>query len=135
MVGAWATATLPETLAPGNYIVRFEIISLHFATVEGGAEFYPACTQLTIGGSQTGQPESHELVTFPGAYSDTDPGILDQSQFDPKVEYIFPGPPVAAFVNAKAGGSTSTGVRGVGNHGSALLVCYMLGLLIITSLL
>lgn len=43
---------------------------------EGGAEFYPACIQLSVGGSQTGQPTSSEEVTFPGGYSDTDPGIL-----------------------------------------------------------
>ena len=43
---------------------------------QGGAEFYPACVQLTVGGSQTGQPSSSEEVSLPGAYSDTDPGIL-----------------------------------------------------------
>jgi len=42
----------------------------------GGAEFYPACIQLTISGSQTGGPTSSETVTFPGGYSDTDAGIL-----------------------------------------------------------
>ena len=118
MVGGVATVTLPPSLAPGNYIIRFEIISLHFATVEGGAEFYPSCTQLQVGGSQKGLPTDGELVTFPGAYSDSDPGIYDQSQFDSSKEYIFPGPPVAAFVHVAASSTSNGGFRAVGSHGS-----------------
>lgn len=52
-----------------------QIIALHLATSMGGAEFYPSCTQVSIGGSGTGQPDS--TVLFPGAYSDSDPGIYD----------------------------------------------------------
>jgi len=128
--------TLPVTLASGNYVIRHEIIALHNAIAEGGAEFYPACTQLRVGGSQTGAPTADELVSFPGAYSDTDPGIWDKSSFDPRVEYIFPGPSVAAFVSVKVGSTsiTSRGVQRIGNRGSTLLVCHMLSLLIVTSL-
>lgn len=52
-----------------------QIIALHVATTVGGAEFYPSCTQVRIGGNGTGTPDS--TVSFPGAYSDTDPGIFD----------------------------------------------------------
>ena len=76
--GQTALVTLPSNLAPGNYIIRHEIIALQLAQSEGGAEFYPSCTQLKVGGNQTGAPEPDELVLLPGAYKDTDPGIWDQ---------------------------------------------------------
>ncbi|KAG2087910.1 glycosyl hydrolase family 61-domain-containing protein [Suillus discolor] len=41
-----ANVTIPNTLAPGNYLLRSEIISLRLAMSPGGAEFYPACIQL-----------------------------------------------------------------------------------------
>ncbi|KAF7304390.1 hypothetical protein HMN09_00841100 [Mycena chlorophos] len=101
--------TLPSNIAPGNYLVRHEIIALHLATSLGGAEFYPSCTQIRVAGSGTGKPTQEELVTFPGAYSDTDPGILVPDVFDlPPPPYTFPGPPVAAFVTQGAG-ATGTG--------------------------
>lgn len=104
MNGSLASVQLPSNLAPGNYLVRHEIIALHLATALGGAEFYPACSQLTVGGSGTGVPDPSELVSLPGAYSDNDPGIFDPQVFDASAPYTFPGPPVAAFVN----GGTST---------------------------
>ena len=72
-----ANVTIPSTIAPGNYILRSELISLQNAMSEYGAEFYPGCIQLSIGGSGTGAPTSSEECQFPGCYSDTDPGILD----------------------------------------------------------
>jgi len=103
--GGVDNVTIPSNLAPGNYLVRHEIIALHLATEPGMAEFYPACSQLSVGGSHTGQPNDDELVSLPGAYSDSDPGIYDPNVFDPSVPYVFPGPNVAAFI----AGSTSDG--------------------------
>lgn len=74
--GQPVSVTIPSTLAAGDYLLRAEIISLQNAMSEGGAEFYPACIQLSVGGSQTGGPTGSETVTFPGGYSDQDPGIL-----------------------------------------------------------
>ena len=96
--GGVDTVTIPNNLAPGNYLIRHEIIALHLATQRGMAEFYPGCAQLRISGSQTGKPVDSELVSLPGAYSDDDPGIYDPSVYNPQVDYVFPGPPVAAFV-------------------------------------
>ncbi|OSC98645.1 lytic polysaccharide monooxygenase [Trametes coccinea BRFM310] len=100
--GTWAMNTiyqgkpaeiqLPSNIAPGEYLIRHEILALHTAMSLGGAEFYPSCTQLKISGSQTGTP--NETVSFPGAYSDTDPGILIDA-YDLKTAYIFPGPAVS----------------------------------------
>lgn len=84
--------TLPQNLSPGGYLIRhevsfsqyvtcsdselfFQIIALQLAVSVGGAEFYPMCTQVMIGGSSSGTPSP--TVSFPGAYSDTDPGIYD----------------------------------------------------------
>jgi len=69
------SANLPKNLAPGEYLVRHEIIALHLANQKGGAEFYPSCQQIKVGGSGTGVPTKDELVSLPGAYSDDDPGI------------------------------------------------------------
>jgi hypothetical protein len=85
--------SLPTDVAPGDYLVRHEIIALHLAQTEGGAEFYPSCTQIRVGGSQTGTP--NQTVSFPGAYSDTDPGIFDPDIYNPGSTYIFPGGPVS----------------------------------------
>ncbi|KAJ6551904.1 glycosyl hydrolase family 61-domain-containing protein [Mycena capillaripes] len=107
-----ANVTLPANIAPGAYLIRHEIIALHLATVKGGAEFYPSCSQIRVGGSGTGVPKDSELVSLPGAYSDTDPGILVPDVFDsPPAPYTFPGPPIAAFVAGSSGsnsGSSST---------------------------
>lgn len=54
-----------------------QILALHLGDSFKGAEFYPSCTQIRINGTGTGSPDPSELVTFPGAYSDSDPGIFD----------------------------------------------------------
>jgi len=111
MAGGVASAQIPTTLAPGNYLIRHEIIALHLATSFGGAEFYPACAQLRVGGSQTGGPQASELVSLPGAYSDNDPGIFNPSVFNNNAKYVFPGPAIASFASGTAstgGGSNST---------------------------
>ncbi|KAJ6470760.1 glycoside hydrolase, partial [Mycena vitilis] len=96
--GAPATLTLPATLAAGNYLLRVEILALHTAQSPGGAEFYPACAQLSVAGTGTGKPTAGELVRLPGAYTGTDKGILVDVYDLPEGGYVFPGPRVAAFV-------------------------------------
>ena len=76
MAGQTWTVTLPQNLAAGDYLIRHEIIGLHLADSFGGAEFYPSCTQVRVGGSGTNLPDAESLVTFPGAYNDSDPGIF-----------------------------------------------------------
>jgi hypothetical protein len=91
--GGPVSVTLPATVAPGDYLVRHEIISLQLAVSVGGAEFYPSCTQIRVSGSQTGTP--NQTVSFPGAYNDNDPGIYDPNVYNPGSDYVFPGPPVS----------------------------------------
>ncbi|KDR76812.1 hypothetical protein GALMADRAFT_31073, partial [Galerina marginata CBS 339.88] len=103
--GAVANASIPRNLAPGNYLIRHEIIALQIAVSMGGAEFYPSCSQLRIGGDQTGAPQTSELVSLPGAYSDTDPGIYTPDVYNPGFTYTFPGPPIASFISGVASGN------------------------------
>lgn len=106
--------TLPSNIAPGNYLIRHEIIALHLANSKGGAEFYPSCAQLKVGGSGTGKPNPDELVSLPGAYSDSDPGIFVPSIYDGGSKYQFPGPQIASFVNG-GGDSDNGGDSGSGS--------------------
>ena len=84
--GGVATASIPVTIAPGNYLLRHEIIALQNGGSVGGAEFYPACAQIKVGGTQTGAPTLSELVSLPGAYSDADPGIYDPDVYKPAAQ-------------------------------------------------
>ena len=113
--GGPITLTLPPNIAPGGYLVRQEIIALHLAQTQGGAEFYPSCTQIMVGGSQTGTP--NQTVSFPGAYSDTDPGILDTTVFTTGATYIFPGPPVSNLASLSDMSSSSGQNNGPGTNG------------------
>ncbi|ORY15888.1 glycoside hydrolase family 61 protein-like protein [Clohesyomyces aquaticus] len=71
--GGWTDFTLPTCVAPGQYLLRAEIIALHSANKPSQAQFYIGCAQINISssGSKTGT-----TVSFPGAYSANDPGIL-----------------------------------------------------------
>lgn len=56
----------------------------------GGAQFYISCYQLRVTGGGSANPSG---VSFPGAYSPTDPGILFNLYNNP-TSYTVPGPPV-----------------------------------------
>ncbi|KAL1747209.1 glycoside hydrolase family 61 protein [Schizophyllum fasciatum] len=140
MKGLPAKLSLPDGLASGAYLLRHEIIALHNAKDEGGAEFYESCAQIKVGdggdgdedgdkggmsaksksgasgkskggdssNSEAGAPAKSELVSFPGAYSDEDKGILvDAYDLKPK-DYVFPGPPIAKLA-AGSGNATESG--------------------------
>ena len=77
MNGKSYSTNIPNGLASGQYLIRHEIIALHLAVTMGGAEFYPSCSQVNVRGSQVSVASANELVSFPGAYSDSDPGIYD----------------------------------------------------------
>lgn len=102
--------TIPANLAPGNYLVRGEIIALHEGFELYGAQPYVGCAEVTVGGSQTGTPSSSQLVSFPGAYTATDAGILFDIYTGKNPAYPIPGPALftGAAVNTGAVASTST---------------------------
>ncbi|OTA66719.1 lytic polysaccharide monooxygenase [Hypoxylon sp. EC38] len=72
---AQVSFTVPQCLADGDYLFRIEHVALHSASAAGGAQFYISCAQIHVsGGSGSAQPK--ELVSFPGAYKATDPGLM-----------------------------------------------------------
>ncbi|KAK4217132.1 glycoside hydrolase [Rhypophila decipiens] len=94
----WTYFNLPSCIAPGQYLLRAEIIALHSAKNQGQAQFYQSCAQINVSGSGTFTPSS--TVSFPGAYKANDPGILvsiygktGQPDNDGK-PYTIPGPKV-----------------------------------------
>ncbi|TFK65372.1 hypothetical protein BDN72DRAFT_203656 [Pluteus cervinus] len=71
----WWYFTMPACLAPGNYLMRVELLALHSAYAAGGAQFYMECAQINVVGDGTNVGEN--FVPFPGAYEDVnDPSIL-----------------------------------------------------------
>ena len=68
----------------------------------GGAEFYPGCIQIDVGGNESGAPSPNELVRFPGAYKDNDPGILVNAFSN--AAYKFPGPAVSKLASSGSNG-------------------------------
>ncbi|KAI0155227.1 glycoside hydrolase family 61 protein [Xylariaceae sp. FL1272] len=65
---------MPQCIAPGDYLMRVEILALHSAKASMGAQFYMSCAQLKISGSGTFTPS--QTFSFPGAYQQNDPSIL-----------------------------------------------------------
>ena len=84
------TVTIPKSIAPGNYVLRHEIIALHSAGDANGAQNYPQCINLQITGSGSDSPAGIPATQF---YKPTDPGILVNIYTTMK-KYIIPGPPV-----------------------------------------
>ncbi|KAH8669006.1 glycosyl hydrolase family 61-domain-containing protein [Xylariales sp. PMI_506] len=83
------TYTIPECLATGYYLVRHEIIAVFLANTVGGVQIYPGCHQLNV--TSSGTETVSDLVSFPGAYGASDPGILWDSS---STTYPIPGPSV-----------------------------------------
>lgn len=79
---------IPPTLAPGNYVLRHEIIALHSAGTEGGAQNYPQCFNLQVTGSGSDSPLG---VLGTELYSPTDAGVL-VNIYTSLSTYVVPGP-------------------------------------------
>lgn len=101
--GGWATqylydqknvwvSTVPACLAPGEYLIRHEIIALSDCKTVGKCQFYPSCAQLKVTGTGTVTPPN--LVSFPGAYGQKDPGIFWDTNKQLPADYVVPGPAV-----------------------------------------
>lgn len=71
--GAKWSVTIPPKLAPGEYLLRHEILGLHVAGTRMGAQFYPSCTQIRV--TQGGTTQLPAGIALPGAYKPEDPGV------------------------------------------------------------
>jgi len=70
----WNYFTMPTCVAPGDYLMRVELLALHSAGSQGQAQFYMECAQIRVTGSGTNTGSN--FVSFPGAYKSNDPGVL-----------------------------------------------------------
>ncbi|KAG9054290.1 hypothetical protein FS842_005563, partial [Serendipita sp. 407] len=88
------TFPIPKSLPNGQYLLRIEQIALHLSGSLNGAQFYLACGQLNVINGGSGNPTP--LVSFPGAYKQTDPGILINIYALPSnfTGYVAPGPTI-----------------------------------------
>jgi cellulase len=101
---SWTT-TIPSTVPSGNYLIRFETIALHSLP----AQMYPECAQITITGGGSLAPTSAQLVTFPGGYSNSDPGLtinIYTNEAQTMTTYPIPGPPL--YGSSSSSGSTAS---------------------------
>jgi cellulase len=91
-----ATVTIPSKLKAGNYVLRHEIIALHSASNDNGAQFYPQCLNLKVTGSGTVAPTAGVAGT--ALYKKTDPGVL-YNIYNGQTTYTIPGPAVWTAAN------------------------------------
>lgn len=100
--GKWAVETFIENkglitvdlpnLKAGDYLIRSEIIGLHEAGGQGGAQFYNGCGQIKVTGSGSATLPAAG-VDMTKAYSASDPGVLFNLYNNP-TSYEIPGPKV-----------------------------------------
>ncbi|KAK4113990.1 lytic polysaccharide monooxygenase [Canariomyces notabilis] len=69
----WVYFNMPQCIAPGQYLLRVEVLALHSANRPNQAQFYQSCAQINVSGSGSFTPS--QTVSFPGAYKASDPGI------------------------------------------------------------
>lgn len=66
------SSKIPQGLAPGNYLIRHELIALHQAN---NPQFYAECAQVVVTGSGTAQPDASYKAAIPGYCNQNDPNI------------------------------------------------------------
>lgn len=93
--GGWSYANIPTCLAPGQYLLRVELLALHSAYDNMGAQFYQSCAQINLSSEGTVVPTN--TVSIPGLYQQNDPSILIQIWVNGKDDnghrpYKAPGP-------------------------------------------
>lgn len=96
--GGVQRARIPQCIANGDYLVRFELLALHSAHNRGQAQWYMGCASVRVsGGSGSKTPST---VSIPGTYSLDHPGVhfntwsAGNGQPYPNTAYPIPGPSV-----------------------------------------
>ncbi|KAJ4293828.1 glycoside hydrolase 61 [Collariella sp. IMI 366227] len=111
---AWLVQ-IPPNIAPGNYVLRHEIIALHSGNQANGAQNYPQCFNLQITGSGTATPTG---IKGTALYKPTDAGILANIYTSP-VKYEIPGPALIAGAVSITQGSSAITASATALTGSA----------------
>ncbi|KAB5522063.1 glycoside hydrolase [Coniochaeta sp. 2T2.1] len=93
------TSTIPQGLAPGNYLIRHELIALHQANAP---QFYAECAQVVVTGSGTANPDASYKAAIPGYCKDSDSNIkVPINDHSIPQKYVVPGPPVFKGTGSK----------------------------------
>ncbi|KAM3545697.1 putative endo-beta-1,4-glucanase D [Beauveria bassiana] len=99
---------LPTGLAPGYYLVRPEILALHFA-YKGDPQFYLGCAQIFVQGGPAGASVPKEkMVSIPGYVNADTPGLGFNVHKDVIPAYPMPGPNVYAPSPSSSSSSSSS---------------------------
>ncbi|EFQ30363.1 glycosyl hydrolase family 61 [Colletotrichum graminicola M1.001] len=92
------TVQIPPKVVPGHYVLRHEIIALHYARdSEQGAQHYPQCINIEIAGEGNDKP-SGTLGT--DLHRPAEEGLLYDISHSPTGTYNIPGPTVYAGATA-----------------------------------
>jgi cellulase len=94
--GFTSSLTIPRNLKAGNYVLRHEIIALHAAGNDNGAQFYPQCLNLKVTGSGSVAPSGGVAGT--SLYKRNDAGVLFSLYTNPQ-SYPIPGPALWTAAN------------------------------------
>lgn len=108
---------IPKSIAPGNYVLRHELMAMHGAQSEGGAQNYPQCFNLKVTGSGTDKPKGTLGTKL---YTPKAPGII-ANIYSSLSSYHVPGPATysgATSISQTTSAITSTGSATAGS-GSA----------------
>ena len=100
------TVTIPPNIAARQYVLRHEIIALHSAGQENGAQSYSQCINIEVTGGGSEVPSGETANKF---YTPTDPGIL-VNIYNGITSYEIPGP--ALFNGAGSNSVNSRAVAG-----------------------
>lgn len=84
-----SSTVIPKNLKAGNYVIRHEIIALHGALSDNGAQNYPQCLNLRVGGSGSVAPPTGTAGT--SLYTRSDAGIMF-NLYTSYTSYPYPGP-------------------------------------------
>jgi cellulase len=84
---SWSV-TIPSSVAPGQYVLRHEIIALHSANNANGAQFYPQCINIEVTSGGSSRPSGSSATSF---YRANDPGVLF-NLYTSFSSYTIPGP-------------------------------------------
>lgn len=91
----WNSATIPSSIAPGNYVVRNELIALHKSNEEN-PEFYMQCASITVTGSGTDTLEGSGVSATELYSKSRDTSIYKFTLYNPNPAsgWKIPGPPL-----------------------------------------
>ncbi|CZT15219.1 related to endoglucanase IV precursor [Ramularia collo-cygni] len=114
--GSWASddliannntwsVTIPASIAPGKYVLRHEIISLHSANNANGAQNYPQCLNIEVTSDGTDVPAGEPATSF---YTAEDAGILINI-YNAPLDYTFPGPALYSGAGSSPSDDSSSG--------------------------